>query len=366
MSWIFFTDNGVKYVEIPENISRELQETVCNKSNESGTSDVKRERLLYDSYIQGISCDDYSVNRIVLPAVVLKHSELIKYTDKKTKNKEGLHHERSACQVYKTTYRLFKDLGKYLKRNTISFDDYAETYIGLCYNTLTAVIAKLFVSDPSEQENKPKDAQKEKGKLLIFYGVFAAVFRNILEIMICIHSTDHIPEFCTEMRKMLTRVAGHDSTTLLIGDREEAVRMKAVVWLMILYQIEYALCPLNRQKAVPEKFYDSIQVIVKFILQEAIYAVMIFRKEKSKASIVMDDRVRELFDEAKQFFFQLSCGLFDSDYEKNTNQNSILTTKSAEAILFDMNAYLGIVPHRDRAYIKSTAFFIYEIIKRGE
>lgn len=58
-----FTDNGVKYAVIPENISRELQQNVHLFKYSADLPTKERERLLYDSFVQNISCDDYSVNR---------------------------------------------------------------------------------------------------------------------------------------------------------------------------------------------------------------------------------------------------------------------------------------------------------------
>ncbi len=363
-----FTDNGVKYVEIPENISRELQETVCSRLNENEVSYGRRERLLYDSYVQGITCDDYSVNRIVVPSVVLKNMEL-KYSEKlstsdKRATKKHMLPEKKACLIYKNTYRFFRDISRYLNRNTADFSDYLEVYYGLCYNTLmTVVFEQIKEHDEAEIYN---NTLVPKELLLGFFGVFLALFRNITEILYMTDQEENVKAYSYEIIKYLNRINLTKTVYYSSANKAALVRVRAIVWLLILYQMEYSFSADDIQDKISSDVYCNIRDAVEFFFRETIVSVLLLKKTEKDNSVTVEEKVKAVFKEAQQIYCQLSCGMLDNVYEKTFNLNSTDTVGSVERINNDLNSYLGLRPdHEEKKLIMSNFCFVNEMFREG-
>ena len=378
-----FTDNGVKYVEIPANISRELQQTVCRDLDDNEFSYGNRERLLYDSFIQGIRCEDYSVNRIVVPSIVLKNMKLeytVEYHEKKChkKDKDNAAAERKVCSVYKITYRLFRDIRKYLYRNTPDFSDFTETYFGLCYNTMIAVIYEHLKDETKQKdgkknlkdETKQKDGKKDRKEefWMDYCAVFLAIFRNLTEIVYMDEMQESTAVYSSEMMKILSKKNGRKDVFSPLPDGDDGGKIRIVLWLLIMIQTEYVLSEKDSEKSIaPNVYADMSRVIEKLFRETLILLLDFIRKQNDPIEIDMA-AVGSVMKDAKILFCQLSCGILDTAFEKTYNLNYLYTVKSAENIVYDMESYLKARTNLDngeKEYLRSNFCFIHKSIQKG-
>ena len=355
-----FTDNGIRYVEIPENISRELQVSVCSRINSEVSSYGKKERLLYDGYVQGITCDDYSVNRIVVPSVVLKNFDL-KYSTrimKDSKESKGIqiNFETKACMIYKMNYRFFRDIRKYLDRNTASVPDFIETYSGLCYNSLTAV----FVYSRKMKE-------RGDGSFPSYIAVLLALFRCLLEMIYKIETDEEARSYDSEISKLLMQINNNDKRLIPDSYYHEANEIRMIIWLLLTYQMEYILSSDRQINEISDAAYENISNVIRLLSQETIMCAINIKSSKSGESMSDNKTISTLLEESKQLFWQFSCGIFDSVYETTFNQNPAKTIGSVDRISYDICTFLGMRSNDfgDRPYVKSSLYFIYKLFEKG-
>lgn len=351
-----FTDNGVKYVVIPKNISRELQQNVHLFKNAADSPANKRERLLYDSFVHNNSCDDYSVNKIVVPSVILNLLDLKYVSDIPSRKNIADNGLCSVCDkrtyaIYRNTYHFFLDIRKYLYRNSENKKDFLNTYFNLCYDTVSELIDVFLFKNDSVAD---------------CMGATIAIFRNIVDTMNMDVSDDYNRTFNDRFVGLLNDLNAKIKIYIRYNDakRKEILNRITAVVLCIIFQMEYEFDVQRTKKNGVLSSCSQIKDIV-YLLFYRVYSD--FSSAVKKNGICNGDmsEVVELINQSKNIIMYLSSGMLNKECIHNLEFQRLIYC--ADRVIHDLNLYImhGSVQAHSSIYLMSTFVFIYEDFLRG-
>lgn len=340
-----FTDNGVKYVEIPKNLSRELQQSVHLSKKEKDSSEKERERLLYDSFVQNISCDDYSVNKIVVPSVVLDlvRLEYLPEAQSITKDEES-QKNKWLHAIYRNTYQFFYDIRRYLYRNTVDKKDFLDAYFNLCSATAFAI--------ETQYQNKDIDTSE-------YMSVCLAIFRNAVETLHMNEAKEYGKAFDEHFTKMLKTLYYQ----LKAPDSDTPEKRIIEIAICIIFQMECEFSTLIVSRSAScQNAKNAIQFLFFGIF--SCFSVMIRPKGIVEADPDNKD-VAEIKQTAKDLFVKMSTGLVRQDYIHQMDTQFVL--RCVNNIINDINLYIipdSMLSHQTVS-LRSNLVFAYEAFSRG-